>query len=128
MKHMKRSRFASGIILAMVFTLFVGLSTVQLFAQGGTWATKTSMPTPRQQLGTSVVNGLVYAIGGYNESYLGTVEAYDPASDTWTTKASMPTARNGLSTSVVNGVIYAVGGGVGGVLGTVEAYDPASNT
>jgi hypothetical protein len=87
------------------------------------------MPTPRELLGTSVVNGLIYAVGGTtNSSSVGTVEAYDPATDTWTTKASMPTARNGLSTSVVNGILYAVGGSGIAIFGTVEAYDPATDT
>ena len=31
---MKRTRFVAGAILALIFTLFVGPSTVQLFAQG----------------------------------------------------------------------------------------------
>ncbi len=127
---MKRSRFASGTILTMAFMLLV-LSQVQLFAQQGTWVAKAPMPTARMGLGTSVVNGVIYAVGGFNNgTYFAVVEAYDPANDTWTTKASMPTARRLLSTSVVNGVIYAVGGQSdnGSYLGTVEAYDPASNT
>jgi hypothetical protein len=89
------------------------------------------MPTARQGLGTSVVNGVIYAVGGFDNAGrpLGTVEAYDSPSDTWTTKASMPTARALLGTSVVNGVIYAMGGSDStGSSATVEAYDPASDT
>jgi hypothetical protein len=113
------------------------LRTLEAFDSAtNTWTTKASMPTARHQLGTSVVNGLLYAVGGAggpNDTVpLGTVEAYDPASDTWTSKPSMPTARYGLGTSMVNGIIYAVGGAGGasdtGILGTVEAYDPASDT
>jgi energy-converting hydrogenase Eha subunit A len=127
---MKRTRFALGTILAVIFTLLVGPIAPQLYAQGGTWATKTSMPTARTGLGTGVVNGVIYAVGGYNGgNYLGTVEAYDTATDTWTTKASMPTGRVWLSTSVVNGILYAVGGAdPSGSLGTVEALDPTTNT
>jgi concanavalin A-like lectin/glucanase superfamily protein/Big-like domain-containing protein/Kelch motif protein len=128
---MKRTRFVLGTILAVIFALFAGPSTVQLFAQGGTWATKAPMPTPRYGLSTSMVNGIIYAVGGYNSNgYLATVEAYDPATNTWTSKASMPTASYGLSTSVVNGVIYAVGGqnNNADVLGTVQAYDPGTDT
>jgi hypothetical protein len=98
-----------------------------------TWTTKAPMPTPRFGLSTSVVNGIIYAIGGANNlnGWVGTVEAYDPATDTWTTKASMPTPRYELSTSVVNGVIYAFAGGYSAghsFFGTLEAYDPASDT
>ncbi len=112
-------------------TIMLLVSCSMLSAQSaGTWATKTPMPTARDAVGTSVVNGIIYAVGGINGggTYLGTVEAYDPASDTWTTKASMPTARFALSTIAVNGIIYAVGGANNGLLATVEAYDPASDT
>jgi N-acetylneuraminic acid mutarotase len=116
--------------LNTAWTLMAGQGSVGAL---GTWATRTPMPTPRQGLSTSVVNGVIYAVGGCGNNcldFLGTVEAYDPASDTWTTKASMPTPRAYLSTSVVNGVIYAVGGrsNVSGGFATVEAYDPANNT
>ena len=87
------------------------------------------MPTPRTGLAAGVVNGILYAVGGNDGvSFLGTVEAYDPATNTWTTKASMPTVRTGLATGVVNGILYAVGGNDGSFLATVEAYDPATNT
>jgi N-acetylneuraminic acid mutarotase len=79
-------------------------------------------------LTSSVVNGIIYVIGGYNGAVLSTNEAYDPATNTWTTKASMPTARDALTSSVVNGIIYVIGGYNGAYLSTNEAYDPATNT
>lgn len=123
------------------------------------WSAKAPMPTAREGLAVAVVNGILYAIGGntrgsssssrssssaavvasgprrlgYNlqgaEHALGTVEAYDPATDSWTVKASMPTPRSMLGVGVVNGIIYAVGGASGGVhYRTVEAYNPATNS
>ena len=76
------------------------------------WTQKREMPTRRMWLGTAVVNGKIYAIGGESEEprILGTVEEYNPAFDVWTKKASMPTERRGLSTGAVNDKIYAVGG------------------
>jgi RNA polymerase sigma factor (sigma-70 family) len=102
-------------------------------AEEGSWARKEGMPTARAGLSTSVVNGIIYAIGGttkWASMDHRTVEAYDPAEDSWTKKADMPTARGGLSTSVVNGIIYAIGGWDenGKTLSTVEAYDPATDT
>jgi hypothetical protein len=89
------------------------------------------MPTARGGLSTSVVDGIIYAIGGRVIGDLSTVEAYDPATDTWEAKADMPTARWAFSTSVVNRTIYAIGGWIGGTDGfsvwTVEAYDPAND-
>jgi len=97
----------------------------------GTWTPKTSMSTARWGLGTGVVNGIVYAIGGYdNSTLLRTNEAYDPSSNTWTTKSPMPTARYLFGVSVVNGILYAMAGGCTGaycVPGVIEAYDPSSN-
>jgi len=103
------------------------LETPQL---AGHWSSKAAMPTARYGLAVGVVNGILYAVGGYGfNGILNTLEAYDPATNTWITKAPMPTARGDLAVSVVNGVLYAVGGvGGGPPLSTVEAYDPSRNT
>src|SRR5579859_6950097 len=78
---MKRARFVAGTILAVMCTLFIGSSSVQLFAQGGTWATKAPMPTARFGLGAASVNGVIYAIGGdvswYGCAATGANEAYN---------------------------------------------------
>jgi hypothetical protein len=94
-----------------------------------TWTTKTSMPTSRNYLGVAATNNKIYAIGGSNGSYLGTVQAYDPSTNSWATKAVMTTARSGLAaammpTGTFAGYIYAVGGTNGSVLSTNQRYDP----
>jgi N-acetylneuraminic acid mutarotase len=96
------------------------------------WKTKTPMQEgARCALATRVVNGKIYAIGGYisdGDSVFSTVEEYDPATDTWTTKTDMPTPRGWLSTSVVDDKIYAIGGIRDYIsLSTVEVYDPATD-
>lgn len=93
------------------------------------WTSKASMPTARYAFGTGVVNGILYAVGGFNGCCLTTLEAYDPVANTWTAKASMPTERYIFATGVVNGVLYAVAGqnNSSPTLTTVEAYDPASD-
>jgi N-acetylneuraminic acid mutarotase len=86
-----------------ILVLALGLATVSLGA-ADTWTQKADMPTARLGLATSVVDGKIYAIGGYAAAVspgMRTVEEYDPATDTWTTKAPMPTGRHWLSTSVV---------------------------
>jgi len=99
-----------------------------------TWTRKANMPTARNGLSTSVIDGRIYVIGGatsFGGSGISTVEEYDPATDTWRQKANMRTARVYLSTSVVNGKIYAIGGTAGNwnpVLSTVEEYDPVTDT
>lgn len=129
---MKRTRFASGTILAAIFTMFVGPSTVQLFAQDGTWTTKTSSPSPRRNVGVAVLNGMVYAVGGAppgSTSSIATLEAYNPLTDSWTTKASMPVASQELTAGVIDGKLYAVGGGTCcGAIATLQAYDPVTDS
>jgi RNA polymerase sigma factor (sigma-70 family) len=100
--------------------------------EGGEWVKKADMPTARVCLSTSEVDGIIYAIGGWDgSSFFSTVEAYNPKTDTWTKKKDMPTARCGLFTSVVDGIIYAIGGwnwpAGPGYLSTVEAYDPKTD-
>lgn len=71
------------------------------------------MQTARSALCTSIVNGKIYAIGGWATDggrKLATVEAYDPVTDTWTTKTDMPTGRGALCCAAVNGKIYVIGG------------------
>jgi N-acetylneuraminic acid mutarotase len=114
---------------------YTGLSVVEEYDPAtDTWTQKADMPTRRLSLATSVVDGIIYAIGGNTEKFtqrLRTVEAYDPLTDTWTTKADMHTGRGALSTGVVDGKIYAIGGGGSSadvVFSTVEEYDPATDT
>ncbi len=107
---------------------FNHLSTVEEYNPvTDTWTKKADMPTPRGIFSTSVVNGKIYAIGGYNGAFLPTVEAYDPVTNSWTRKADMPTARSNLSAGTVNGKIYAIGGlpipGFSNALSVVEEYD-----
>ncbi|MBI4569006.1 MAG: hypothetical protein HY719_11485 [Planctomycetes bacterium] len=108
----------------------------------GRWSTKTPMPTARQAFRTAVVNGKIYAMGGYNGSQsaiaagaasrVATVEEFDPTGNggagAWTVKASMPTAREHLAAAAANGRVYAIGGSDGSrALATVEMYDPVAN-
>lgn len=97
------------------------------------WTTKASMPTALALSEGGVVNGILYVASGDpsiapGTAPVGTVEAYDPASDSWTSKASIPTPRLVATGGVVNGIVYVVGGrtfnGVNVHLGTVEAYQP----
>jgi len=109
------------------------VNTTPSVPETGTWATKASMPTARGfSLATGVVNGVLYAVGGYDgTSVVATVEAYDPVTNTWSTKTSMPTARDRLAVGVIDGILYAVGGYSGSGnsgFSTIEAYNPATDT
>ena len=114
-------------LLIFIFSILPSMS----LAEENTWTRKADMPTPRWGLSTSVVNGKIYVIGGWDgvDKYLSTVEEYDPATDTWTRKADMPTARTWFSTNVVNGKIYAIGGWSSlRELTIVEEYNPMTDS
>ena len=61
--------------------------------------------------GLAVLNGLVYAVGGFNGSLrVRSIDVYDPVSDTWNSCPSMEARRSTLGVAVLNGLIFAVGG------------------
>ena len=121
-----------NLVWILVGLIFMGLASMSLAEEGGTWTKKADMPTARSLFSTCAVNGKIYAIGGNNgQKCLSAVEEYDPATDTWTRKTDMPTPRIlDQSVSVVNGKIYAIGGwpGWGNALSTVEMYNPKTDT
>jgi N-acetylneuraminic acid mutarotase len=87
------------------------------------WTTKAPMPTARLALVVGVVNGMLYAIGGLDDSARVTVvEAYDPSTNTWTAKASMPANSDPQAAGVVNNILYAIDGDA-----TLYVYDPVAN-
>ena len=90
------------------------LPTVEMYdPETDTWTQKADMLTPKKTK-TCVVDGKIYAIGGWStaneQSQLETVEVYDPATDAWAKAQSMNHARCSAGISVVNGEIYAIGG------------------
>jgi N-acetylneuraminic acid mutarotase len=100
-----------------------------------TWTRKTDMPTVRSGPSTCVVNGKIYAIGGYTgiveqgARIYSTVEEYDPATDSWTTRTPMATARAAFATCAVYGKIYAFAGTpFTTYYSTTEEYDVATDT
>ena len=62
-------------------------------------------------LGTAVLDGIVYAVGGFNGSLrVRTVECFDPIKHIWSQVTNMEARRSTLGTGVLNGLIFAVGG------------------
>ncbi len=108
------------------------------------WAIKAPMRTQRRSLSAVAAgNQRIYAIGGFAivngvNTYLGTVEEYNPATDTWATKTAMPTPRESFGAALGgDGKVYVVGGcsniATGCGSGTpsedkLEIYDPATDT
>lgn len=103
---------------------------VQMTVDSIVWTSKANMPTPRRQLGAAVGNGKIYAIGGYNGTFLTVNEEYNPTTNTWQTRAAMTTRRRGLGCETVGSHIYALMGydSVTNALGTTERYNYISNS
>lgn len=145
----------SAVTVDYVYSNSIYYGTVEAYdPQTNQWTEKSPMPTPRYGMTTAVVNGLIYAIGGWGGwPELSVVEIYDPQTDSWSTTvpgtntplSPMPTPRDDFGYGVLNGAIYAMGGDINGVgvpAGTVngvsfngtcctavmEAYDTAGNT
>jgi N-acetylneuraminic acid mutarotase len=108
-----------------------GNLVVTMTVEKGIWKKMSHMSTSRLCLGTAVVEGKIYAIGGCTETKsFSTLEVYDPITDSWIKKTGMPGARMGFGCTVMDGKIYAIGGGMVGshCLADVLIYDPVTDT
>ncbi len=95
--------------------------------EGDVWEEREPMPTARHSLAAGVIDGVLYAVGGYISSATPVTdknEAYNPSTNTWSTKANMPTARRNLAAGVIDDVLYAVGGYISSATDKNEAYNP----
>ncbi|MEN8163170.1 MAG: kelch repeat-containing protein [Acidobacteriota bacterium] len=111
-------------------------STVEVFDPAtNSWHTAADMPTARDTLSVSVLDGHIYAAGGTNQiEATATLEIYDPATDQWTTGSDMLIGRDNFATAAVDGKIYAFGGLFWDAdspyqnVSEVEVYTPSANT
>ncbi|XP_007897069.2 kelch-like ECH-associated protein 1A [Callorhinchus milii] len=97
------------------------------------WIKLADLPEPRSGLGSCVVFGLFYAMGGRNNSKHLNVDSdaldcYNPMTNRWTQRSPMNVPRNRVGVGVIDSIIYAVGGSHGSSHHrTVEKYDPETN-
>ncbi|MDR0797370.1 MAG: hypothetical protein LBE70_01410 [Nitrososphaerota archaeon] len=102
------------VILVFVFMsgLFVAVGNSVSAAElvENSWTKKTPMNTERTRFGVTVVNDLIYVIGGTNGGYSVVNECYNPKSDSWTTLAPMPTQRAMFAIVAYQDKIYCMGG------------------
>ena len=77
---------------------------------GSAWTYQASMKTARDFPAAATIGNTIYALGGFNNGLLSSVEAYDPATNTWASKANMSTARYAPAAASVGNTLYALGG------------------
>jgi len=64
----------------------------------------------RRYVRVGVLNGLVYAVGGYDGSaHLNTVERFNPLTNTWEPVANMASRRSSAGVAVMDDFLYVVG-------------------
>ena len=71
-----------------------------------TWRTIAPMSTRRSSVGVGVLNGLIYAVGGYDGNSrhcLASVEVYNPETDTWAPVMDMSARRSGAGVGILHG-------------------------
>jgi serine/threonine protein kinase/N-acetylneuraminic acid mutarotase len=97
----------------------------------GRWTTKGSIAVPRRDAELAVLDGTLYAAGGWNTcTPYSNLESYDAASDQWRARTPMRTARGSHGVAALNGLLYVVGGHLDcdyHVTASVEAYDPKTD-
>ncbi|KPP67528.1 kelch-like protein 20-like [Scleropages formosus] len=115
------------------------ISSVERYdPQTNEWRMVASMSKRRCGVGVSVLDDLLYAVGGHDgSSYLNSVEShygaystrYDPKTNQWSSDvAPTSTCRTSVGVAVLGGYLYAVGGQDGvSCLNIVERYDPKEN-
>lgn len=89
------------------------LATVEAYDPASdSWTTKASLPFARLVMGSGVIDGKIYVVGGLGlgNSFLDTVSVYDPISNSWSNDTPMPTARSHVASGVAGGTLYALGG------------------
>jgi len=121
------------------------LSSVESYTLPNAWIYVASLGTARTTLGATsgpcqgnTGTTCLYALGGYNNGDLSSVEMYTPGNNNWSAVAPLNTARSGLRTtsgpcrgSIGSTCLYAIGGldsNSNNALSTVEMYNPSSNT
>uniref|UniRef100_A0AAA9TZH4 Kelch like family member 17 n=1 Tax=Bos taurus TaxID=9913 RepID=A0AAA9TZH4_BOVIN len=92
----------------------------------GTWTSIAAMSTRRRYVRVAMLDGNLYAVGGYDSSsHLATVEKYEPQVNSWTPVASMLSRRSSAGVAVLEGALYVAGGNDGtSCLNSVERYSP----
>lgn len=98
-----------------------------------TWQMRNPMPLGMDHIGTAVLDGKVYVVGGFTNNRHRQVSdgvfEYDPAGDKWRKLASLSAPRGSVAAAAVDGKIHAFGGRKNetDVVAIHEVYDPKTN-
>jgi Kelch motif protein len=96
------------------------------------WSSGPPMPAARWFMGSGVIGGMSYLVGGYGSTVVGSPAEtqnwrFNPVSGTFTPLASLPSGVGGPGSGVSGGRLYIMGGKAGTILNTNYEYDPIGN-
>ncbi len=107
------------------------LASVEIYDPAtDSWSSGPALPVPLHHTTASVVDGKLYAIGGWSDFFatpLDVVFELDPQQGSWVTRSSMPTARGSPAAAVLDGKIYVAGGWPSARARDFAVYDPATD-
>jgi N-acetylneuraminic acid mutarotase len=114
----------------LLFSLTMNITRPMNLMAAPEWTGTASLITARHfHTTTLLTDGRILVVGGFNGTYLASVEIYHPATNTCIPKAQMNTARaNHTTTMLADGRILVVGGFNGDYLGSAEIYNPSTNS
>ena len=87
--------------------------TYKLSLSSKQWVKQSSLNTPRYYHGCAEWDGGVLVVGGYNGSFLSTVEKYNPVSNKWSIFTPLPTKLGTMQLLVWDNDLYVFGGHTG---------------
>jgi hypothetical protein len=98
------------------------------------WSAGPPLPAPRQFMGSGVIGGFMYLVGGQSTSSPSSAESqnwqFNPATGGYLPRATLPSAVGGPGSAVSAGRLYIMGGrnSAGATIATNYEYDAAANT
>ncbi|KAG8225215.1 hypothetical protein J437_LFUL012690 [Ladona fulva] len=96
------------------------------------WTEVAPMNAPRSELGLAMLDGSIFAVGGWDGSFgLDSVERYDPSRNQWFPVAAMPHPLASPAVVAHHGLLYVIGGSIhqeGDGIDLVQRYDPRCDT
>ncbi|XP_013395524.1 kelch-like protein diablo [Lingula anatina] len=95
------------------------------------WLEMTPMNMPRSELGLAMLDGFIYAVGGWEgTARLDTVERYNPFSNSWSFVAPMKISVTSPAVVAHDSLLFVTGGAVledGDGIDLVQCYNPRTN-
>ena len=74
------------------------------------WTRLADLPEPRSQMGLTSLDGLLYAVGGWQDRVVtDTVYVYNPARNSWRSVEDVPFRLRGAAICVLQGHLYLAG-------------------